>query len=467
MKNRHTTIIAASILLMAGAAASAQTANDRPRTAIQNAAQLTSADITLVDAIGIAEKQTGGVAIAIRLTTDINEFRDEPGADRWRSEGRDQTSTDAERTNSRTAADARRTAERTDSDGERTNTRTNPDEDRTSNRTTREGWGETGASDTRAQQRPMFAVVTCVVDRSKIRDVYVDLAKKSVVLVRTPHAQDSAGLYDQTRGDTDSAQSRRTFVRASDLMNSAVRNTRGEKLGDIDELAINPETNHVVYGVLRRGGFLGMGESRYAISTSEFHNAADRHITLRIDESDFDDQSGFKNNDWPLHANAKWSSGADSQRSTTQDAQRSRAEDSQRSRTEDAQRSRAEDRTEARTPTAKRIVKASDIIGSELRCSGDEEVGTISDLVVEPSTGRIAYAIVETDRGEIAVPIESIRSKGDDYSVMKTSEQMRLMPTIRRDRDPDWGDESWNRGMKQSYGSPEKSETISSEPRGG
>ena len=94
-------------------------------------------------------------------------------------------------------------------------------------------------------------------------------------------------------------------------------------------------------------------------------------------------------------------------------------------------------------------------------------MGTISDLVVEPSTGRIAYAIVETDRGEIAVPIESIRSKGDDYSVMKTSEQMRLMPTIRRDRDPDWGDESWNRGMKQSYGSPEKSETISSEPRGG
>lgn len=402
MRPRESIIIAASILLMAGAAASAQTESNQPRRSIQHAAQISGAETKLSDAIAIAEKHTGGIAVAVRLTTDSQELRDEPGAEQWDTGRTSPTEPDARTDVRRTPADRREVAQ------EQAN---------------------------QAVTSPMFAVVTCVIDRSKVRDVYVDLAKGSVLIVRTPQARNGSTHYDQDRGDPMEYQSRRLFVRASDLMNSSVRNTHGEKLGEIDELVLDPESNRVIYGVLRRGGFLGMGESRYAISTSEFHNASDRRVTIRLDEGDFKDQTGFNKNSWPLRADPQWSS--------------------------------SESRTDAQQTAAKRITKASEIFGSKLLSSGGETIGTVSDLIVEPGTGLVHYAIISTTRGELTIPIRAIQAKGKDYTIAKTLEQMQFMPTIRPDRDPDWSDERWNRRMRESYGTTDQSESASSERRGG
>lgn len=248
------------------------------------------------------------------------------------------------------------------------------------------------------------------------------------------HTGTASVQHDQTRNGPDTIHTSHHFVRASVLMNSTVRDTRGEKLGDIDELAINPETNHVVYGVLRRGGFLGIGESRHAISTGELYNDADRRVTLRIERNDIERRSGFRKNSWPLRADPRWSSGGDGAESTIS--------------------------------ASDRVVKASDIVGNQLFCSDGESAGTISDLVVELSTGRIVYAIVKTHRGGLTVPIRAIEFNGKDYTIARTSEQMRVAPAIRPDRDPDWSDERRNHRMKQGFGSHERSETIGGIPPG-
>ncbi|TVQ74986.1 MAG: PRC-barrel domain containing protein, partial [Phycisphaeraceae bacterium] len=278
----------------------------------------------------------------------------------------------------------------------------------------------------------LFAVVTCIVDRTKVREVVVDMRDNSIVGVQSLHAFESdrsgfAGSND--RGyDRDSSfqqgqyadQGRPNLVRASDLMNATVRNPSGDKLGNIDELAIDPDNNRVVYGVLRRGGFLGIGESRYAIASSELSVPRDGRMQLNLNNSDFQGRSGFDNKSWPTRSDPEWNTNWTSQTETA--------------------------------PAARRVVKASDIIGTNVRCSDGRDFASISDLIVEPQSGRILYAILDSDRGDMPVPMSALRKQGDDYALPMSSQQLQSQPAFDSRNDPNWTDARWNRRIHESYG---------------
>jgi sporulation protein YlmC with PRC-barrel domain len=56
-----------------------------------------------------------------------------------------------------------------------------------------------------------------------------------------------------------------TLVSSSAFIGTAVKNLQGEKLGNLQELMIDPQSGRVVYAVLASGGVLGMGEKSVAI----------------------------------------------------------------------------------------------------------------------------------------------------------------------------------------------------------
>ena len=53
--------------------------------------------------------------------------------------------------------------------------------------------------------------------------------------------------------------------RASKIIGTKVKNSKGESLGDIKDLVMDPENGQVVYGVVSFGGILGMGDKLFAI----------------------------------------------------------------------------------------------------------------------------------------------------------------------------------------------------------
>src|SRR5262245_11726005 len=59
---------------------------------------------------------------------------------------------------------------------------------------------------------------------------------------------------------TNKPAQQQTLVSSSALVGTAVKNLQGEKLGNLRELMIDPQTGHVVYAVLASSGVLGMGE---------------------------------------------------------------------------------------------------------------------------------------------------------------------------------------------------------------
>src|SRR5262249_254122 len=67
--------------------------------------------------------------------------------------------------------------------------------------------------------------------------------------------------------------------KASDLIGKEVKNPQNEKLGKIENFAIDPDAGRVIYAVLSFGGFMGMGDKLFAIPFSS--------LALTPDSKDF------------------------------------------------------------------------------------------------------------------------------------------------------------------------------------
>lgn len=409
-------------LMAASGTTLAQYNNESPRNLVRLADRSADMKTDLSKAISLAEKHTGGVAVGVRLTTDSETFHmDANGLRTNKDNARNENNRNPDRDN-----EYNRNRDR---DNENNPAR---DRDGDTQAERKQNQRQTNTPDARTKNlsknsdEPMLAIVTCVIDQVKIRDVVIDMSKGTVLGMQSVNAsgermrrenQSDSGYYDAQFG----------MARASDLINATARNAQGQRLGDIEDLVINPETNRIVYGVLRRGGFLGFNESQYAISNEQLSVPKDGQIVLNLNEGDFENQPGFEDDNWPTQADPAWNT--------------RRNQDTDTRRNQDTQKM-------SRTA---QILKATDLIGTDVQSSDGKEVGEINDLVVEPRNGRVVYCIVDTDRGEIVVPMSVLQQRGKARVLELTSTEIMALPTIESGSDPDWNDAKWNQQVHDSY----------------
>jgi sporulation protein YlmC with PRC-barrel domain len=94
--------------------------------------------------------------------------------------------------------------------------------------------------------------------------------------------------------------------RVSKILDTAVKNSNGDNLGDIKDLVLNPEDGQVVYAVIAFGGVFGMGDKYFAIPWRTLHwNPSTEHYVLNIDKTALEKAPGFDKNHWPDSSN-KW-----------------------------------------------------------------------------------------------------------------------------------------------------------------
>ena len=101
-------------------------------------------------------------------------------------------------------------------------------------------------------------------------------------------------------------QSMQQVSRVSKIIGTTVKDTSGEKLGDVKELVINPDTGRVVYAVVSYGGIMGMGDKLFAIPLRALTWIVDKeYYTLDLDKETLKNAPGFDKNQWPDSA-SKW-----------------------------------------------------------------------------------------------------------------------------------------------------------------
>ena len=96
-------------------------------------------------------------------------------------------------------------------------------------------------------------------------------------------------------------------VKASSIIGTDVVNPKGDNLGDIKEVVIDPSTGRVAYAVVSFGGFLGMGEKLFAIPFSAFaYNAGNNEYVLDVPKERLKEAPGFDSEHWPSMSDEKW-----------------------------------------------------------------------------------------------------------------------------------------------------------------
>ena len=92
-------------------------------------------------------------------------------------------------------------------------------------------------------------------------------------------------------------------TKASDLMGMKVKNSQGETLGSISDMALDLNSGRISYAVLSSGGILGFRDRLYAIPLSALHRGAeDKVLMLDVDKETLQNTPGFVKTAWPERA---------------------------------------------------------------------------------------------------------------------------------------------------------------------
>jgi sporulation protein YlmC with PRC-barrel domain len=91
-----------------------------------------------------------------------------------------------------------------------------------------------------------------------------------------------------------------------DLLDFAFIDAEGEKVGDVKDIVLNLTARRVMYLALSRSGFLGLGESLFAIPLEAVTSVDlnDRQLILGFTGNRLEERRGFARDEWPQEASA-------------------------------------------------------------------------------------------------------------------------------------------------------------------
>jgi sporulation protein YlmC with PRC-barrel domain len=256
--------------------------------------------------------------------------------------------------------------------------------------------------------------------------------------------------------------------KASDLIGLEVKNYQGEKLGKVDDLALDVETGRIVQVILSTGGFIGVGDTLHAVPPGALHcEAADKVILLNADKETLKAAPRFEM--------SKWAEGCESNQ--VAEVYRYYGErpyftgSHMIGGTPKSERTRSIDATRAPDPNWNAgvyrnswsrlgyVQKASKLMGTPVKNLQDEKLGKVENFALDLSAGRVIAVIVSSGGflglgDELsAVPPTALRfnTERDILQLDASKEALSSAPHFKSNQWPDLGQPSYADGVYRAY----------------
>lgn len=102
------------------------------------------------------------------------------------------------------------------------------------------------------------------------------------------------------------------LISASTIDGDSVVNSKGEDLGHIKDLMVDPVDGKIEYAVLDFGGFLGIGDKFFAVPFANLSiDRENKRMILNVDKDRLKDAPGFDKDNWPDFADTTFRSTVD------------------------------------------------------------------------------------------------------------------------------------------------------------
>ncbi|MBL9187862.1 MAG: PRC-barrel domain-containing protein [Opitutaceae bacterium] len=229
-------------------------------------------------------------------------------------------------------------------------------------------------------------------------------------------------------------------LKASDLIGMKIENAQGDKIGEVEELAVDLRSGSVVQLIVSSGSILSGGERHVAVPPGQIRYG-DKNQSLRFDITPERLKAA------PAFAMSQWSEFYESDRVNQSDRYFG-------SETAGDRRAATNSRTEAG-----RVHKATKIMGSAVRNLQDEKIGSVDDLVIDLPAGRVVAVVVSSGGflglGDTmsAVPPTAFRLDGAPGRLQldTTKDALRNAPRFQAGQWPDFGDADYTAGVYRAY----------------
>jgi sporulation protein YlmC with PRC-barrel domain len=256
--------------------------------------------------------------------------------------------------------------------------------------------------------------------------------------------------------------------KASDLIGMDVQNYEGEKLGKVDDLALDVETGRIVQVILSTGGFIGIGDALHAVPPGALHHdAVNKVIHLNADKETLKAAPKFKMSKWAECCESNQVSEVYRYYGERPYFTGWQASDmtpwSEQTRSIDVIRAPGQkwnaDEYRNSGMRLRYVQKASKLMGTPVNNLQDEKLGKVENFAVDLSAGRVIAVIVSSGGflglgDELsAVPPTALRfnTERDVLQLDATKEALSSAPHFKSNQWPDLGQPSYADGVYRAY----------------
>jgi sporulation protein YlmC with PRC-barrel domain len=233
-------------------------------------------------------------------------------------------------------------------------------------------------------------------------------------------------------------------VKAGEVLGKEVKNLQDEKLGRVEDLAIDVETGRILQVLVSSGGILGMGDKVTAVPPTAFTSETP-HLTLRLDATKDKLKSA------PAFEISRWD----------ELTRTNRVMESYRYFGKEPYFAKASGRDAglASASAPQNIESASKVRGATVKSEADEKLGKVDELMVDVEAGRVVQVILASGGflglGDDlrAVPPTAFRYKESDNTLVvnATRDAVTSGPRFTPGEWPDFGDPRYSARVYRAY----------------
>jgi hyperosmotically inducible periplasmic protein len=267
-------------------------------------------------------------------------------------------------------------------------------------------------------------------------------------------------------------------AKASDIIGRKVKNSHDEKLGKVEDLALDLESGRIVQVILATGGFLGIADTLTAVPPEAFQcDGADKVLRLEADKEKLKAAPKFETSKWAEYSDTDHLSAvyryygeesafcfiqkggvvAGDQPNT--DASLNTVSNRNADETRDKDRLASGGKCMIPESRLGQVQRASKLMGTSVKNLRDEKLGNVENILLDLSSGRVVAVIVSSGGflgmdGELsAVPPTALRfTKDRDSLQLDTSKEMLSnAPHFKADQWPDFAQPSYAAGVYGAY----------------
>jgi len=256
-------------------------------------------------------------------------------------------------------------------------------------------------------------------------------------------------------------------AKASDVIGMTVNNYQDEKLGKVEDLAVDVESGRIVQVILSTGGLVGIGDTLTAVPPGALHHDVTNKV-LHLDASKEKLKAA------PKFEMAKWAECCDSnhlcevyrhygEEPAFKFIHKGDAPDTVSTRKADGtwDKDRISSESQSMIPVSRlsHVQRASKIMGTPVKNLQDEKLGKVENILLDLPSGRIV-AVVVSSGGFLglgdelsAIPPTALRFNADRDTLQldASKETLSNAPHFKANQWPDFAQPEYAGGVYRAY----------------